>query len=89
VARFYSRHRDDPARDVHYLLERTPRVVILPVNGRIIERFASGGLLGRYRPVRRFQTLGTTEVTELPRSSGPPNRSGRFDADFIAFERID
>jgi arabinofuranosyltransferase len=89
VATYYRMHRDDPARDVHYVLERLPAVVILPVGGDVIDRFAGGGLLGRYHPVRRFRTLGTAAVDELPRAAAGASGTRRFEADFIALERSD
>ncbi len=88
VADFYARHRDDPAREVRYVLIREPKLVILPVNGTVVERFVAGGLTGRYRPAARFNSSGMTEVVDPPRTTGSGTRFDRFEAEFIAFERI-
>ena len=89
VAAYYREHGGDSARDVQYVLVRKPRIVILPANRAVIDRFVAGGFLEAYRPAVRFQPSGTAELSGLPRAMETAGGTGRFVADFIAFERTE
>jgi hypothetical protein len=88
VWRFRQAHRGDPNWDVRLVLDRRPDLLLLPIKGNVYTRFRDGGLLDRYRPVRRFSTLGAGDLN-------PPDDPGSlykdpklYIADFIVYRRI-
>lgn len=54
VTHYYRSRPDDRYRDVHFILEQRPDVILLPLDRTNYERFREGGLWEAYEPVARF-----------------------------------
>ena len=88
VRSFYSSRKDDPNRDVEFILLKSPDYVVLPIERELYARFTGSGFLRHYEPIERFQVEGLTELRPVfsPPAEGRPDH--RFMADFIVYRRI-
>jgi len=88
VRTFYSSRRDDPLRDVAFILLKSPDFVVLPIERELYGRFARSEFLRRYEPVKRFQVEGMTELRPTFGPVGEGRADRRFMADFIVYRRM-
>ena len=88
VRTFYSSRRDDPDRDIAFILIKSPDFVVLPITRELYRRFAGSDFFLRYKPVKRFQVEGMTELHPTFDPTGEGRADLRFMADFIVYRKI-
>ena len=80
-------HPDDPNWDVSYILERRPDFVVLPIKGRIYERFRQSEFPLHYEPIKRFQIEGLSDLHPPADIVRRYAEDPRYMADFLVYAR--
>lgn len=88
LARYRAAHRSEANSDISYVMRSLPDYVVLPVRGRIVERFTSSpDFLHEYAPRVRFQINGETSLRPPPGTGQRYARDSRFMADYIVYQK--